>query len=87
MKNERLVCCEKHLATEVDTDSLGNEWKGYVVLISGRNDKQGFPIKEGVQIHSRVHLLLNKRLRIIDQRELERGKICLQVYRGCQWFL
>ncbi|XP_036062021.1 40S ribosomal protein S6-like [Onychomys torridus] len=30
--------CEKHLATEVAADSLGKEWKGYVVRINGRNE-------------------------------------------------
>lgn len=29
-------------------DNLGGEWKGYMVLISGRDDKRGFPIKQGV---------------------------------------
>ncbi|XP_006897822.1 PREDICTED: 40S ribosomal protein S6-like [Elephantulus edwardii] len=31
---------EKRIATEVAADSLGDEWKGYVVRISGGNDKQ-----------------------------------------------
>jgi ribosomal protein S6E (S10) len=31
------------MATEVDADVLDKEWKGYVILISGGNDKQGFP--------------------------------------------
>ncbi|KAK2488905.1 hypothetical protein MC885_021885 [Smutsia gigantea] len=29
------------MATEVAADTLGEEWKGYVVRISGGNDKQG----------------------------------------------
>uniref|UniRef100_A0A8D2GS65 Small ribosomal subunit protein eS6 n=1 Tax=Urocitellus parryii TaxID=9999 RepID=A0A8D2GS65_UROPR len=32
---------EKRMATEVAADALGEEWKGYVVRISGGNDKQG----------------------------------------------
>lgn len=36
------------MGTEVEADSLGDEWKGYVVRISGGNDKQGFPMKQGV---------------------------------------
>lgn len=39
---------EKRMATEVAADTLGRERKGYVVLISGRNDKQGFPTKQHV---------------------------------------
>ncbi|KAL6035555.1 hypothetical protein STEG23_031929 [Scotinomys teguina] len=30
---------EKHMATDVAADVLGEEWKGYVVRISGGNDK------------------------------------------------
>ncbi|XP_043818959.1 LOW QUALITY PROTEIN: 40S ribosomal protein S6-like [Dromiciops gliroides] len=51
---------EKRMATEVSADALGEEWKGYVVRISGGNDKQGFPMKQGVLAHGRVHLLLSK---------------------------
>ena len=39
---------EKRMGTEVEADSLGEEWKGYVVRIAGGNDKQGFPMKQGV---------------------------------------
>uniref|UniRef100_A0A3B4B0Y8 40S ribosomal protein S6 n=1 Tax=Periophthalmus magnuspinnatus TaxID=409849 RepID=A0A3B4B0Y8_9GOBI len=44
---------EKRMATEVSADPLGDEWKGYVVRISGGNDKQGFPMKQGVLTHGR----------------------------------
>ena len=33
---------EKHLATDGVADE---EWKGYLVWVSGGNNKQGFPIK------------------------------------------
>lgn len=48
------------MATEVAADALGEEWKGYVVRISSGNDKQGFPMKQGVLTHGRVRLLLSK---------------------------
>uniref|UniRef100_A0A2I3RDW3 40S ribosomal protein S6 n=1 Tax=Pan troglodytes TaxID=9598 RepID=A0A2I3RDW3_PANTR len=51
---------EKLMATEVAADTLGEEWKGYVVRISGGNNKQGFPMKQGVLTHGRVHLLRSK---------------------------
>ena len=35
-------------------------WQGYVVRISGGNDKQGFPMKQGVMTNGRVRLLLSK---------------------------
>lgn len=34
--------------------------QGYVLRISGGNDKQGFPMKQGVLTHGRVRLLLSK---------------------------
>jgi small subunit ribosomal protein S6e len=36
------------MGAEVEADSLGDEWKGYIVRIAGGNDKQGFPMKQGV---------------------------------------
>ncbi|KAL6035328.1 hypothetical protein STEG23_033066 [Scotinomys teguina] len=51
---------EKRMAIEVAAGALGEEWKGYVVRISGGNDKQGFPMKQGILTHGRVHLLLSK---------------------------
>lgn len=39
---------EKRMGAEIEADPLGEEWKGYVLRISGGNDKQGFPMKQGV---------------------------------------
>merc|ERR1712032_13793 len=38
-------------------DTLGAEWKGYVLKITGGNDKQGFPMKQGILKNGRVRLL------------------------------
>ncbi|KAB0405020.1 hypothetical protein E2I00_013552, partial [Balaenoptera physalus] len=51
---------ENRTAKEVAADTLGEEWKGYVVRISGGNDKQGFPIKQSVLTHGHIRLLLSK---------------------------
>ncbi|CAI5438018.1 unnamed protein product [Caenorhabditis angaria] len=51
---------EKRMTQEVAIDSLGDEWKGYVVRIGGGNDKQGFPMKQGILTNGRVRLLLGK---------------------------
>merc|ERR1719495_632581 len=48
------------MGQEVEGDTLGDEFKGYVVRITGGNDKQGFPMKQGVLTNGRVRLLLNK---------------------------
>merc|ERR1712157_261904 len=51
---------EKRMAQEVTADHLGDEWAGYVLRITGGNDKQGFPMKQGILNHGRVRLLLSK---------------------------
>jgi len=51
---------EKRMGQEVDGDTLGDEFKGYVLRITGGNDKQGFPMKQGVLTNQRVRLLLSK---------------------------
>jgi small subunit ribosomal protein S6e len=50
---------EKRMGQEVSAESLGDEWKGYIVRITGGNDKQGFPMKQGVLHPTRVRLLLS----------------------------
>merc|ERR1712200_221713 len=45
---------------ELEEDPLGDEFKGYVVRITGGNDKQGFPMKQGILTNGRVRLLLKE---------------------------
>jgi len=54
------VFYEKRMGADVEADILGDEWKGYVLQIRGGNDKQGFPMKQGVLSNGRVRLLLRK---------------------------
>ncbi|KAH0826752.1 40S ribosomal protein S6 [Lanmaoa asiatica] len=49
---------DKKIAQEVEADTIGDEFKGYIVRITGGNDKQGFPMKQGVLLPHRVRLLL-----------------------------
>merc|ERR1711903_389836 len=51
---------DKRMAQEISGDSLGDEFKGYRFRISGGNDKQGFPMLQGVLTPDRVRLLLRK---------------------------
>jgi len=53
------VFLEKRMGAEVPADSLGDEWKGYILRITGGNDKQGFPMKQGIIAPHRVRLLLS----------------------------
>lgn len=41
------------MGAEVEADHLGDEWKGYLFRIAGGNDKQGFPMKQGVLANSK----------------------------------
>ncbi|OQD68628.1 hypothetical protein PENDEC_c033G00777 [Penicillium decumbens] len=50
---------EKRMGTEVSAESLGDEFKGYIFKITGGNDKQGFPMKQGVLLPTRTRLLLS----------------------------
>ncbi|XP_065362935.1 small ribosomal subunit protein eS6 [Calliphora vicina] len=54
------VFYEKRMGQVVEADILGDQWKGYMLRIAGGNDKQGFPMKQGVLSHGRVRLLLKK---------------------------
>ncbi|CAH8577613.1 unnamed protein product [Schistosoma haematobium] len=51
---------DKRMSHELPVDFLGDEWKGYIMRITGGNDKQGFPMKQGVLTNGRVKLLLSK---------------------------
>jgi len=51
---------EKRISHEIPADSFGDEFKGYVLRITGGEDKQGFSMKQGVLVHGRVKLLLKK---------------------------
>ncbi|KAI9824601.1 MAG: 40S ribosomal protein S6 [Thelocarpon impressellum] len=52
------VFMERRMGAEVPGDSVGDEFKGYVFRITGGNDKQGFPMKQGIMHPTRVRLLL-----------------------------
>ena len=53
------VFMERRMGQEVTGDSVGPEFKGYVFKITGGNDKQGFPMKQGIMHPTRVRLLLS----------------------------
>jgi len=54
------VFMDKRMGAEVPADSVGDEFKGYIFKITGGNDKQGFPMKQGVMHPTRVRLLLGE---------------------------
>jgi small subunit ribosomal protein S6e len=50
---------DKRLSQEVEGEALGEEFKGYVFKIMGGQDKQGFPMKQGVLTTGRVRVLMS----------------------------
>lgn len=37
---------ETRMSQEVSLEPLGDEWAGYKAIVTGGNDKQGFPMKQ-----------------------------------------
>merc|ERR1711871_281286 len=72
---------DKKMAQEVEGDSLGDEFKGYRFKITGGNDKQGFPMMQGVLTPERVRLLLRKGSKCYRQRRT--GEMKRKSVRGC----
>merc|ERR1712007_171993 len=72
---------DKRIAQEISGDSLGDEFKGYRFRISGGNDKQGFPMLQGVLCPDRVRLLLKKGSKCYRQRRT--GEMKRKSVRGC----
>mmetsp|Transcript_58975 Transcript_58975/g.192372 ORF Transcript_58975/g.192372 Transcript_58975/m.192372 type:complete len:234 (+) Transcript_58975:84-785(+) len=72
---------DKRMSSEVSGDSLGDEFKGYIFRISGGNDKQGFPMKQGILCNHRVRLLFKKGMSCF--RERRKGCRKRKSVRGC----
>merc|ERR1712196_168158 len=70
---------DKRIAQEVAGDILGAEFEGYRFRISGGNDKQGFPMLQGVLTDDR--LLLVKGSKCYRQRRT--GERKRKSVRGC----
>eukprot|EP00638_Chattonella_subsalsa_P012491 CAMPEP_0117776870 /NCGR_PEP_ID=MMETSP0948-20121206/45_1 /TAXON_ID=44440 /ORGANISM="Chattonella subsalsa, Strain CCMP2191" /LENGTH=209 /DNA_ID=CAMNT_0005603867 /DNA_START=74 /DNA_END=704 /DNA_ORIENTATION=- len=72
---------DRRISQEVDGEALGEEFAGYVFRISGGNDKQGFPMKQGVLCNTRVRLLHFKGVSCYRQRR--KGERKRKSVRGC----
>ena len=72
---------DRRMAQEIDGDILGEEFEGYILRISGGNDKQGFPMRQGVLTNTRVRLLCKKGHKAYRQRRA--GERKRKSVRGC----
>jgi len=69
------------MGQEIDGEVLGEEYKGYIFRITGGNDKQGFPMKQGVLVNGRVRLLLKQKTTTYRPRRT--GERKRKSVRGC----
>lgn len=74
---------DKRLAQEVSGDSLGEEFKGYVFKIMGGQDKEGFPMKQGVLTAGRVSLLMHRGVPCFRGYGRRNGERRRKTVRGC----
>ncbi|GAX12748.1 small subunit ribosomal protein S6e [Fistulifera solaris] len=72
---------DRRISQEVDGGVLGEEYNGYIFRISGGNDKQGFPMRQGVLTNTRVRLLCKKGHKAYRQRRA--GERKRKSVRGC----
>jgi len=75
------VFYDMRISQEVDGGALGDEYAGYIFRISGGNDKQGFPMKQGVLTNTRVKILMHKGVSCYRQRK--KGERKRKSVRGC----
>lgn len=69
------------MGQEIEGEALGEEFNGYLFKITGGNDKQGFPMKQGVLVNGRVRLLLKKKTTTYRPRRT--GERKRKSVRGC----
>jgi len=72
---------DKRISHEVDGIHVGENFKGYIFKITGGNDKQGFPMKQGVLTSQRVRLLMSDGHSCYRPRK--RGERKRKSVRGC----
>lgn len=67
---------EKRMGQEVDAECLGDEYKGYTFKITGGNDRDGFPMRQGILVNV-ILLSLGKSENFIGQelKMFQRKKI------------
>ena len=74
---------DKRLAAEVDGEDIGDEFKGYVLKITGGQDKQGFSMHQGVLTTDRVRLMMAKGDQGCRGYGMRKGERYRKSVRGC----
>jgi len=74
---------DKRLAAEIEGDDLGDEFKGYVLKVTGGQDKDGFAMKQGVLTADRVKLMMAKGDSGCRGYGMRKGERYRKSVRGC----
>ena len=74
---------EKRIASEIDGEGLGEEFKGYIFKIMGGNDKQVFGMKQGILTAQRVFLLMKQGTSGFLGHGRRKGERRRKAVRGC----
>jgi len=80
-ENKLRAFYDKRMSMEVDGAPLGDQFANYTLRITGGNDQQGFPMKQGVLTTSRVRLLMSKGHSCYRPRRM--GERKRKSVRGC----
>jgi len=80
-ENKLRAFYDKRMSQEVNGEVLGEEFSGYILKITGGNDKQGFPMKQGILTASRVKVLMKDGHSCF--RERRDGERKRKSVRGC----
>ena len=51
---------DRRMGQEIDGAVMGEDYKGYTFKITGGNDAQGFPMKQGIMKNGRCRILFKK---------------------------
>mmetsp|Transcript_34672 Transcript_34672/g.71573 ORF Transcript_34672/g.71573 Transcript_34672/m.71573 type:complete len:216 (-) Transcript_34672:175-822(-) len=82
-ENSLRIFYDKGISSEIEVSQLGQEWEGYILKITGGQDKQGFPMKQGVLTNNRVKLLVKKGTVGCRGFNMKEGERCRKSVRGC----
>jgi len=80
-ENRLALFMDRRMAETIPGDSLGDEFKGYVFKITGGNDSDGFPMRQGVLVNKRVKLLLRRGMPCYKAKR--KGERRRKAVRGC----
>jgi small subunit ribosomal protein S6e len=69
------------MGQELEATQLGEDFKGYVFKVTGGNDRDGFPMKQGVLVKGRVRLLMSEGHKTYRPRR--KGERKRKSVRGC----